>query len=102
MNITDINADLRQRALAIADSLKACFGGRSQVSVADIGRAVAGQINNNGLNVHGTLEEVCAAVVDAFDDGHDDDTQVDEVVGVCRESLDDLGVSYRDLPYRVA
>lgn len=91
--------DIRRRASVIADALKTAFGGRSQLSTKNIGEAVAGQINNNGLTVHGTLEEVCVAVMDAIDEGHDDDdTPVDEVVGACRASLDALGVSYRNLP----
>lgn len=45
----DIKADLRKRAELIASSLKIAFGGASQVGDLDIARAIAGNINNNGL-----------------------------------------------------
>lgn len=100
----DVVADLNRRASVIADSLKTAFGGASQVGPTDIGRAVAGNINNNGLNVHGTLEEVCVAVVDAFDGDGDYETAIPiwEVVGACRESLDAIGVRYDAMPHPVA
>ncbi len=93
---SDIDADLSRRARDIAAALAAAFGGRSQVTPEDIGRAVAGQIANNGLTVHGTVAEVCVAVYDATlfrGDGHyeADDPNYDAVlpcvVGACWERL---------------
>lgn len=102
----DLAIDLTRRATIITSALKSAFGGWSQVTPEDIGRAVAGQINNNGLTVHGTLEEVCVAVVDAFDGDHDiapdAEMPIDRVVGACRATLDELGVDYSRLPYPVA
>lgn len=98
----DLRADLKQRAKSIANALKAAFGGASQVGTTDIGRAIAGHINNNGLDVHGTLEEVCIAVMDAFWGDADDEIPIWAVVGACQASLDAIGVRYDGLPYPVA
>lgn len=105
-NRFNLVADLNRRAKAIANALKTAFGGTSQVGPTDIGRAVAGNINNNGLTVHGTLEEVCVAVVDAFIGDWDGDYEtaipIWQVVGACRESLDAIGVRYDAMPHPVA
>src|SRR5208337_3988312 len=58
MTETEIATDLASRAATIAEALRVAFGGRSQVGPRVLGRAVAGQINNNGLTVHGTLRGV--------------------------------------------
>lgn len=104
MTATELSADLTRRANIIADAIITAFGGRSQVSTTDIGRAVAGQICNNGLSAHGTVEVVCVAVMDALDaiSGDAADDVIGEVVGGCRAALDSLGVRYSDMPHPVA
>jgi hypothetical protein len=97
----NLQADLVQRASVIADALKTAFGGASQVPLSALACAVAGQVNNNGLGCHGTLEEVCRAVVAAFD-GDDDRTDLAAVIAACRSELDRLHVRHTDLPYPVA
>jgi hypothetical protein len=102
-----IRLDLHERSKKIADALAIAFGGSSQVSYQEIGRAVAGQINNNGLTVHGTLYEICVAVYEAtlFEgDGHypaddpDYNNALPTIVGECCAVLDGYGTDYRKLP----
>lgn len=92
----DVRADLKRRAGIIADSLVMAFGGASQVSPEDAGHAVAGQIANNGLTVHGTVYEACVAVYEATLLGGDDHYPAEEpdydgflprMVGACLARL---------------
>jgi hypothetical protein len=83
--VSETGPALRCRAWGIAEALKDAFGGASQVAPQDIGRAVAGQINNNGLA--GGVEEVCAAVVAAFDGDSEHETSLVETVDACKMSL---------------
>lgn len=107
---SDVVADLKYRAAQIASNLAAAFGGKSQVSPEDIGRAVAGNMINNGLTVHGTAEEVCVAVYEATLYPGDDHYSPDEprydlviprAVGACWERLSCSGCSM-EFPYPMA
>ena len=103
-SVTDaIIADLRNRAQTIASAMAVAYGGRSQYSPEDLGHAVAGNVRNNGLNVHGTIEEVCTAVYEATlyeGDSHypadepDYDFWLPRMVGAAMSRCD-----VRDLPY---
>jgi hypothetical protein len=90
----DIVADLRRRAEVIAEALATAFGGRSQVGLEDIGRAVAGQIVNNGLTVHGTVEEICVTVYEAMlypGDEPDYEAAIPLLVEACLDRLAEAG-----------
>lgn len=81
MTMTLIQSDLHARAASI------------------VGRAVAGHVNNGGLTVHGTLPEVCTAVVTAIECGSDECLDLSRVVEAAGNSLDEMGVDYSGLPH---
>ena len=106
----EIQFDLQERAARIADALAAAFGGVSQIAPQDIGRAIAGGISNNGLTVHGTVDELVTAVCGRLYYDHDDmdrdeyDAIRIEAAMACRDALEHISyparLRYWDLPVK--
>lgn len=101
----EIASDLQRRATVILDSLCMAFGGRSQVTPDLVGRAIAGQIYNNGLTVHGTVDELVEAVLsqdawslDLSSNEYEDDYLT--AASACRAACGKLGVDWLALPGR--
>ena len=97
----EIKLDLQERAARISDALVAAFGGVSQIAPEDIGRAIAGGIINNGLTVHGTVDELVTAVCGRLYYDHDDmdrdeyDSIRIEAAMACRDVFENLAYPAR-------
>ena len=97
----EIKLDLQERAARISDALVAAFGGVSQIAPEDIGRALAGGIINNGLTVHGTVDELVTAVCGRLYADHDDmdrdsfDAVRIEAAMACRDVFENLSYPAR-------
>jgi hypothetical protein len=75
--------------------LAAAYGGHSQYGNAEIGHALAGQINNNGLGTHYTVDELVGYAVDWLQEqwNHtDDECEVyrSEITAACNDRLSRL------------
>lgn len=96
----DVVADLARRAKIIADGLAAAFGGPIH-NPAILGLAVASQIINNGLTVHGTVEELVAAVFAAMDEDYQEgDDKL--FLAVAAAKVRDLVANHESLPFPLA
>lgn len=86
-----------ERINRIMDALALAFGGHSQYRIDDVGRALAGQMNNNGLPVEIEAAARAAAVflAERFDwSPEDEDSSRTDIAASCRAQLDRLHVKY--------
>ena len=86
------DAATHEWVVQILEHLAMAFGGHSQYSTREIGRALAGQMNNNGLR--GDPEQLAAfaaaELAMRWDDNREEEDAA-EIAAACQESLATLG-----------